>query len=201
MSLFRGNNEFRLPLPGEHNLENLRAALCVAEYFDCEAAPLGEGIRKFEGVARRFTVTETGEGVYIIDDFAHNPAKIAAAVSAARGLTGRIIAVYQPHGFGPTRFLKDEYVATFRALFGPGDALFLLPIYYAGGTAQKNIASEDIIEALGPTPFTAEAAPDRVTLLARLKALARPADAVLIMGARDPSLPALVRKTAELFGG
>jgi len=144
-------------------------------------------------------VTNTGQGITVVDDFAHNPAKITAAVTAARGLAGRIIAVYQPHGFGPTRFLKDEYIAAFRTLFQERDSLYLIPIYYAGGTAQKDISSQDIIDGLGPVPFHAEAVQDRKQLLERLSADAKQGDCIIVMGARDPSLPALVRKIIEMF--
>jgi len=198
--LFRNGIEYHLPFPGGHNLENLRAALCVCEHLGCEGLVLAAAVRDFEGAARRFAVTETAQNVYVVDDFAHNPAKIAAAVGAARGLSGRIIAVYQPHGFGPTRFLKDEYIATFRAVFQRDDSLYLLPIYYAGGTAQRDISSEDIIEGLGPVSFNAQAVKDRDELLTALKADARPGDCVLVMGARDPSLSSLVRKVTDLFG-
>lgn len=200
VKLFRNGIEYHLPLPGEHNLENLRAALCVCEHMGCGGPALADGVRNFEGAARRFEITATEQGVYVVDDFAHNPAKIEAAVSAARGLSGRIIAVYQPHGFGPTRFLKDEYMAAFRTVFRPDDSLYLLPIYYAGGTAQRDISAGDIIEGLGPVSFNAQAIKDRDELLAGLKADARPGDCVLVMGARDPSLPSLVRKVIGLFG-
>jgi UDP-N-acetylmuramate--alanine ligase len=199
--LFRNGTEYRLPLPGAHNLENLRAALCVCEHFGCEPNALAAAVRNYEGVARRFFVARTGRNVYVVDDFAHNPAKIAAAVGAARGLSGRVLAVYQPHGFGPTRFLKEEYVAVFRTIFRPEDSLVLLPIYYAGGTAQKDISPEDILRDLGPVAFRARAATDRDELLRELNADAKPGDCVLLMGARDPSLPALFRKIVELFGG
>jgi UDP-N-acetylmuramate--alanine ligase len=201
VKLYRGGIEYHLPLPGDHNLENLRAALCICEHFGCEGPALAEAVRNYEGVARRFFVTGTKKNVQVVDDFAHNPVKIAAAVSAARGLSGRVLAVYQPHGFGPTRFLKDEYIATFQTIFLQGDALYLLPIYYAGGTAQKDISSEDIINGLGPVAFNARAVKDRDELLEKLKADAKPGDCVLLMGARDPSLPALVKKVVELFGG
>lgn len=199
--LFRKGVEYHLPVPGSHSLENLRAALCVCEHFGCEGTLLAEGVNNFQGVARRFTITETKGGVHVIDDFAHNPAKIAAAVAASRGLSGRIIAVYQPHGFGPTRFLKDEYITTFRTVFSEKDCLYLLPIYYAGGTALKNISSEDIISGMAPIPFIARALRDREELLADLKSGAHPGDCILVMGARDPSLPALVRKIIILLGG
>ncbi len=201
VKLFRNNVEYHLPLPGEHNLENLCAALCVCEQYGCEPAALAHAVQQYDGVARRFSVTGTKQNVQVVDDFAHNPAKIAAAVSASRGLSERILAVYQPHGFGPTRFLKDEYIATFRTAFRQQDSLYLLPIYYAGGTAQKNISSADIITGLGPVAFKAQAVSDRDELLARLQADAKPEDCVLLMGARDPSLPALVRKIIEMFGG
>ena len=201
VKLFRKGVEYHLPLPGDHNLENLAAALCVCDHFGCEETALAEAVRNYAGVARRFSVTRTKENVLVVDDFAHNPAKIAAVVKAARGLSGRIIAIYQPHGFGPTRFLKDEYIATFRTTFQQQDSLYLLPIYYAGGTAQKDISSADIITGLGPVTFNAQPVTDRDDLLARLPADAKPGDCVLLMGARDPSLPALVRKIVELFGG
>lgn len=199
--LYRNGTEYHLPLPGEHNLENLRAALCVCEQYGCDPAALANAVRNYEGVARRFSVTRTNGNVIVVDDFAHNPAKIAAVVRAARGLSERIIAVYQPHGFGPTRFLKDEYIATFRTIFRDTDALYLLPIYYAGGTAQKDISSDDIIQGLGTVPFHAETVKDREVLLARLKNDAKPEDCVLLMGARDPSLSSLVKKVVELLGG
>ncbi|MHB8108900.1 MAG: L,D-transpeptidase family protein [Syntrophorhabdaceae bacterium] len=199
--LVRDDIEYRLPVPGHHNLENLRAALCVCEYLGCDAAGLARCALDFAGVARRFTITETQDGITVVDDFAHNPAKIAAAVSAVRAMAPRIIAVYQPHGFGPTRFLRAEYISTFRIIFEPGDCLYLLPIYYAGGTAQKDITSGDIIAGLGAEHFIAEAIKDRDELLSRLEEAAKPGDCIIVMGARDPSLPALVGAVIDLFGG
>jgi UDP-N-acetylmuramate-alanine ligase len=201
VKLYRNGSAYHLQLPGEHNLENLAAALCVCEELGCDKTLLAEAVRSYEGVARRFSVTRTKLGVHVVDDFAHNPAKIAAVVRASRGLSERIIAVYQPHGFGPTRFLKDEYIATFRTTFQQDDSFYLLPIYYAGGTAQKDISSEEVINGLGNVAFHAQAVKDRDELLAGLKADVRPGDCVLLMGARDPSLPVLVRRIVDLFGG
>jgi UDP-N-acetylmuramate--alanine ligase len=200
-TLWRDDIEFRLPLPGAHNAENLAAALCVCEHFGCDPHGLALAVSRYEGVARRFCVTATNRNVFVVDDFAHNPAKIAAAVGAARGIAPRILAVYQPHGFGPTRFLKDDYIATFRQIFEPGDSLYLLPIYYAGGTAVKDIASEDIVNGLGSVAFAARTSKDRDELLLALKTDAKPGDCVLLMGARDPSLPGLCKKIVELFEG
>jgi UDP-N-acetylmuramate--alanine ligase len=152
-----------------------RGAVCL-EHLGCDAETLAAAVRGFRGVARRFSITQTRRGITVVDDFAHNPAKISAAVTAARGLAGRIIAVYQPHGFGPTRFLRNEYIAAFRSLFRDSDSLYLLPIYYAGGTAQRDISSQDIIDGLGPVAFHAEAVQDRKQLLERLSADAKQGD-------------------------
>lgn len=201
VSLTRRGVEYRLPVPGEHNLENLKAALCVCEHLGCGGEALARAVGNFAGVARRFTIVHTKSGVTVIDDFAHNPAKIAAAVTAAHGIADRLIAAYQPHGFGPTRFLKDEYIASFQKIFQPADELYLLPIYYAGGTAQKDISSQDIIDGLGKAPFHVEAVKNRDDLIEKIGRSARAGDCVIVMGARDPSLPALVRKIVETLGG
>jgi UDP-N-acetylmuramate--alanine ligase len=199
--LTRHGIAYHLPVPGEHSLENLKAALCVCEHLGCSGDVLPRAVEDFAGVARRFEIARTASGITIIDDFAHNPAKIAAAITAAHGIADRIIAAYQPHGFGPTRFLKDEYIASFQKIFRPGDALYLLPIYYAGGTAQKDISSQDIIAGLGQVPFHAEAVKDRDDLLEKIRSGAWAGDCVIVMGARDPSLPVLVKKIIEMLGG
>jgi UDP-N-acetylmuramate--alanine ligase len=199
VTLIRKGTTYKLPIPGKHNLENLCAALCVCEHCGCMGQDLWAAVQNFEGVARRFTRYKTEMGVIIVDDYAHNPAKIAAAMTAARGLSDRIIAVYQPHGFGPTRFLKDEYITTFQTIFTKTDVLYLLPIYYAGGTANKDISSKDLIDGLGSVPFKAEALKDRPELLEKLKTVAAKGDCILVMGARDPSLPGLIERIVELF--
>lgn len=201
VGLIRRGKEYRLPVPGGHSLENLRAALCVCEHLGCDEEVLARAAENFAGVARRFAIVETSRGISVIDDFAHNPAKIAAAIGAAHGISDRVIAVYQPHGFGPTRFLKDEYIASFQKIFRPGDELYLLPIYYAGGTAQKDISSQDIVNGLGKVLFHTDAVKDRDEILQRIASSARPGDCVIVMGARDPSLPALVKKIVDVCGG
>ncbi|MBN2187903.1 MAG: L,D-transpeptidase family protein [Chitinispirillaceae bacterium] len=201
VTVYRGGIAMHLPLPGAHNAQNLCAALCICEHFGCASRTLASAVRAYKGVARRFALTRTCRHVTVADDFAHNPAKIAAAVKTARGISRRIIAVYQPHGFGPTKFLKGDYISTFRAIFNKHDSLYLLPIYYAGGTAVKDISSEDIICGLGKIPFHARAVNDRDTLLSMLSNEAGAGDCVLLMGARDHSLASLAQKIIAVFGG
>ncbi|HON10986.1 MAG TPA: Mur ligase family protein [Chitinispirillaceae bacterium] len=200
-SMTLGSTRFCLPIPGEHNLSNCAAALGVCRYLGCDESLLSEAVSSYKGVARRFSILHTAGGITVVDDFAHNPEKIKAAVKASRGISQRLFIIYQPHGFGPTRFLKDEYVEVFRTQIRPEDTLYLLPIYYAGGTAQKDISSSDIINALGSVAFEASAPESREALLEKLKRSVVAGDCILLMGARDPSLSSFASQIASLFGG
>jgi UDP-N-acetylmuramate--alanine ligase len=197
VSFSKGNAVYTLPLPGQHNLSNLLASLCVCEQFACDPRALVAAVARFKGVQRRFAVTLLPRGIRVIDDYAHNPEKIRAAVRTARGFAKRVLAVFQPHGFGPTRFLKDDLVAMFAEELTDSDMLFLLPIYYAGGTAQKDISSGQIASLVRAQSKAVFAPADRKELIALIKQHASPNDAVLVMGARDPSLSALAWEIAE----
>ena len=188
---------YTLPIPGAYNASNLLAALCVCTHLGCNPAQLAEAAANYKGVDRRFAIHRAKSGVTVIDDFAHNPEKIRAAVNAAQNLSGSVIAVYQPHGFGPTRFLKDEYAKTFREIFRPDDILCMLPIYYAGGTAVKDISSRDIIELTGKVDFKAVAVDSRDEAVDMIKKYVRKDSVVIVMGARDASLSSFVKTIAN----
>ena len=164
----------------------------------------------FRGVGRRFQVVGEAGGVEVVDDFAHNPAKIEAAVATARarvaagGLTGgggRVLAVYQPHGYGPTRFLRHDLVDAFAAALSPEDSLWLLEVFYAGGTAKRDFSAADIAAEVAAHGVRAEFAASREALVSRLTEEAREGDLVLIMGARDPSLATLARTIVGALAG
>lgn len=195
-TLVKDETSYFLPCIGQHNLSNCAAALAVAEHYGCTPEQLQQATGTFEGVARRFAITRTGTGITVVDDFAHNPEKIRSAVTAARSISSRIIAVYQPHGFGPTRFLRDEYRNLFGSLFKENDVLILLPIYYAGGTAVKDISSADLKNDLGGsiTPFTVHTPERRDDAVELIYGTVASGDCVLVMGARDPSLPLFVKE-------
>lgn len=193
--------QYLLPLPGLHNLSNCAAALCACEKLGCDPKILSDAVRTYQGVARRFTVYQTSQGVHVVDDFAHNPEKIKAAIKAARGISDVLTVIYQPHGFGPTRFLKNEYIDVFRNELKKDDLLFLLPIYYAGGSADKDISSKEIIDELGDVAFEKHAPQCRNDIFDMLRKKVKPGECVLLMGARDPSLSSFARKITDLYGG
>lgn len=130
----------------------------------------------------------------VVDDFAHNPDKIAAALATAQLRAGRVLAIYQPHGYGPTRFLRQDFVDTFTRKLRPDDRLWMLEIFYAGGTAQRDFSAADIVAEIAREGILAEFAPSRAWLADRIAGEARVGDLVLVMGARDPSLTGFARE-------
>jgi len=182
---------FTVPWPGRHTVLNATAAVAACRRCGVRVADMAAPLSSFGGVARRFDVLGTAGGVTVIDDFAHNPDKIAAALAAARlrlAQGGRLLAFFQPHGFGPTRFLRDALVATFAEHLGADDVLWMPEIFYAGGTVTRDISAGDLVAGITAAGRRARFVPDRADIPPDLAATARPGDVVLVMGARDPSL-------------
>lgn len=193
-SRFRaGGVAFALPVPGAHNVANALAAMATAHAVGVPFADMAGPLERFLGVARRFQPVGTARGVEVIDDFAHNPAKIAASLATARLRGRRVLAVYQPHGYGPTRFLREDFVETFVSDLRDGDRVWMLEVFYAGGTAVRDFSAADLVRDMAARGTAADFAPSREWLAARIAEVAREGDLVLVMGARDPSLSAFAR--------
>ncbi len=184
---------FELPVPGAHNVVNALAAIATAFALGVPLEAMVTPLASFTGIGRRFQSVGKIHGVEVIDDFAHNAEKIAAAIRTAKLRAKRVLAVYQPHGYGPTRFLRRDFVATFSRELGAEDRLWMLEVFYAGGTATRDFSAADIVAEIGARDVHAEFAQSREWLITRIAAEARPGDLVLVMGARDPSLSALAR--------
>ncbi len=201
-SAFRvGGTEYRIPVPGRHNVENALAAIAACSALGVALADMVEPLAAFHGVARRFQVLGSRRGITVVDDFGHNPAKVAASIRAAhlrvRDAGGRVLAVFQPHGFGPLKFLRADFVEAFVTELGPQDRLWFLDVFYTGGTAAKDICSADVIADIAARGTAAEVAPSREWLVERLAAEAKAGDLILLMGARDPSLTELAKAILE----
>ena len=193
--------ELHVRQPGKHNLVNaLLAAETAVRAAGSRPEAVADAMVRFRGIQRRMERTDRGGTVRVFDDYAHNPAKIAAAFEAAReGVDGRILAVWRPHGFAPLRNMMEGLAEAFAAALHGGDRLWLLPVYYAGGTAAKDVSSGDLrtrLEALGAPAAAVEGYPE---LEEELRREAREGDTVLLMGARDPGLPEFARRLADIL--
>ena len=195
---------FELPVPGAHNVVNALAAIAACRLVGVRIEEMASPLAKFSGIGRRFQTVGKARGVEVIDDFAHNAEKIAAAIRTAKLRARRVLAIYQPHGYGPTRFLRRDFVTTFARELAAEDRLFMLEVFYAGGTAIRDFSAADLVAEIDALGTQAEFAPSREWLVARIAQEARPGDLVLVMGARDPSLSELARailaaiETAEM---
>jgi urease beta subunit len=138
----------RLRVPGAYNAANALAAIGAARAcgvpLDVAAAALGG----FAGLRRRLEIAGTESGVTVIDDFAHNPDKIQATLTTLHAFPGRLLVMFQPHGFGPLRLMKDAFIDCFAENLHSGDVLIMPDPVYFGGTVERTVTSRDITDGV-----------------------------------------------------
>jgi UDP-N-acetylmuramate--alanine ligase len=182
-----------LKVPGLHNVSNALAALCVARVCGIGLAEAASHLSKFSGIRRRLEVVGTANDVTVIDDFAHNPDKIAATLRTLHGFPGRLLLMFQPHGYGPIRLMRDALVDCFARGLNDADVLLMPEPVYFGGTVDRSVGSREIITAVEQRGRAALGFPDRDGCGDALVRLARRGDRIVIMGARDDSLSQFAR--------
>ena len=188
------HHDLKLNVPGLHNLSNALAAIAAASAVGVSVADAVAALGSYAGLARRFDVIGTSPGgVTVIDDFGHNPEKCAATLTTLKSQPGRVIAFFQPHGYGPLRQMGHELAETFARLLGPEDVTILCDPVYFGGTVDRSEGSERIVGLIEQAGGKAEYIPAREACADRIAALARPGERVVIMGARDDTLTQFAR--------
>ncbi|MFQ5962696.1 MAG: UDP-N-acetylmuramate--L-alanine ligase [Candidatus Scalinduaceae bacterium] len=181
-------SKFEINIPGTYNVFNALAAIAAAQTEEIPDDEIKRALSTFKGIRRRMETVGEKNGIKVIDDYAHNPKKIQASIDAARMNNVRLIVIFQPHGYGPTRFLREGFVSTFAKNLLPSDILFMPEIFYAGGTANKIISSQEIVNDLKDRGINAFFVPERKDIINEVKREANPGDSILVMGARDDSL-------------
>ena len=188
---------FYSPLIGRHNADNAHAAIVLCDLLGMNLAAVRDALSSFAGIERRLERVGEANGVTIIDDYAHNPAKIRAGWQALAAGHHRVMGIWRPHGFGPLASMMNELVETFAGVCRPDDQVFIMPVYYAGGTTQRKAESDDLVRALKACGVHAQLIKDYDGLFTCIKRKARSGDAVLCMGARDPELPLFAHRLAD----
>ena len=187
---------FTARLPGKYNVYNALACIATLAEFGIPLQECVKPLEAFRGIERRFDVHVDDGKSFVMDDYAHNPHKIASMMQMASKIRESITYVYQPHGFAPTRMMKTEYIESFTKNLRASDRLMLLPIFYVGGTVAKDISSKDLADGVTAGGKRAEVA-TRESVLAKVK----PGDSCIVFGARDESLSdfaaAIARKIKE----
>ena len=181
-------HDFELNILGRHNMENAVAATAAAAIAGVSLTDASEALRGYEGIYRRAQVLGKKDGVWVVDDFAHNPVKCAAAIAACQPVSEKVVAWFQPHGYTPTKFLRKEFVHEISNALRDQDEIWMSEIFYAGGTAVKDISALDLvndIRSLGKNAYFVE---DRNKFLEEARPHLDSGSTLLLMGARDPSL-------------
>ncbi|PZO06454.1 MAG: UDP-N-acetylmuramate--alanine ligase [Alphaproteobacteria bacterium] len=188
--LMEGWSEYDVVLnvPGAHNVANALAALGAVKALDVPTGQAVKALETFAGIRRRMEVVGTVNDITVIDDFAHNPDKIAATLKTLHAFDGRLLILFQPHGFGPLKLMKSEFIDGFAGLMRETDVLLMPePVYY-GGTTDRSVGSEDIASGVRAAGRQAEALPTRADCGDRIIEIAQPGDRIIVMGARDDTL-------------
>jgi UDP-N-acetylmuramate--alanine ligase len=172
-----------LPMPGRHNVQNALAAIGVAAEMGIADEVIQRGFASFGGVKRRFTKVGEVDGITVIDDYGHHPVEIAAVLAAAReGVTGRVIAVVQPHRYTRLQNLMTE----FQTAFNDADVVIVTPVYPAGEAPIEGVSHESLVEGLRERGHLgANTASDPHDVAVQLAGLAAPGDMIIFLGAGD----------------
>lgn len=193
-------HRMKLRMPGRHNAANALAAISAARAVNVPVAESVAALADFAGLARRYEILGQANGVTVIDDFAHNPDKVAATLAAVAELPGRALLFFQPHGYGPLRQMGRELAASFAAGMRDGDRLFISDPVYFGGTVDRSTGSEALVADIVGAGADAVHLTTRAECGAAMLEEARPGDRILILGARDDTLTEFGRELLERLG-
>jgi UDP-N-acetylmuramate--alanine ligase len=180
--------EVTLKVPGLHNVANALAALGATIACGVGLTDAAKHLEEFSGIRRRLEVVGTANEITVIDDFAHNPDKISATLETMHAFAGRLLLMFQPHGYGPLRLMRDGLVDCFACGLRSEDVLLMPEPVYFGGTADRSVGSGEIVGEIVRRGRKAFALPDRSACGEKLLQLARRGDRIVVMGARDDSL-------------
>jgi UDP-N-acetylmuramate-alanine ligase len=185
-----------LPVPGRHNVENAAAAFSVADALKIPRDVIVAALADFKGVVRRFQIVGAAKGIEVVDDYAHNPIKIAAVIRTAIARSKRVRLWFQPHGYGPMRFMREDLTKMFATELRGGDDLFFAPIFYAGGTVAADISSDMLVADIQTLGHNARVIPTRQEFMDLTKSTSQTGDCIVIVGGRDPTLSSFARDVA-----
>jgi len=183
-----GNGQFSINAIGRHNMENATAAIAVANQIGIGLQTCADALKNYEGIYRRSQVYGNKHGVWLIDDYAHNPVKCAASIRSCQPITPKVIAWFQPHGYAPTKFLRNDFADEISKALRSTDEIWMSEIFYAGGTTTKDISSNDLINDLKAKGANAFFVENRNDLVKAIRSHLDDNCVLLLMGARDPSL-------------
>ena len=192
--------QVELQIPGRHNAMNALAALGAVIATGVPLPDAAAALRRFAGLKRRLETIGVAGGVTVIDDFAHNPDNISATLETLTAGPGRLLIMFQPHGYGPLAKMGQELALTFAKGMREDDRLFLPDPVYQGGTVDRSRGSEWLAAAIRQAGGHADYIGARAALGDRLLNEALPGDRIAILGARDDTLGEFAMELVSRLG-
>lgn len=180
--------EISLKIIGRHNIENALCAMGAALLCGVSLSECCRSLNGFLGVGRRLQTIKKSNNISVIDDFAHNPDKITASLRSLNEFSGRLLVMFQMHGYGPFRLMKNELMESFASGLKEGDVFYMPDVLYMGGTVDKSYTSQDFIKECESKGLKAIYAPTREEIGKMIESEAKSGDRIVIMGARDDTL-------------
>jgi UDP-N-acetylmuramate--alanine ligase len=196
---YRGKDlgEFRLRVPGEHNVRNATAAIAVGMGLDVALDKIRSALEEFSGVDRRFQVKGRVNGITVVDDYGHHPTEIKATLAAAHQCGfSRVHVIFQPHRYTRTQLLMDQFATAFQ----DADSLVLLDIYPASESPIEGVTSEELAKRIAASGSPAvQHAPSFSDAALMAAEAARAGDMILTLGAGSVSqmVPVVMRALEE----
>ena len=171
-----------LHIPGEHNITNALAAIGASAFLGAAPEDCVKGLHHYTGTERRFQLKGKKDGITVIDDYAHHPTEIKAALAAAQNVQHNTTwCVFQPHTFSRTRFLFDE----FGEAFGDADEIIIADIFAARETDDGTVSAAQLADRIAQTGKSARYVGDFAAIEAYLREHCKSGDLLMTVGAGD----------------
>ena len=171
-----------LHIPGEHNITNALAAIAASAFLGAAPEDCVKGLHHYTGTERRFQLKGKKDGITVIDDYAHHPTEIKAALAAAQNVQHNTTwCVFQPHTFSRTRFLFDE----FGEAFGDADEIIIADIFAARETDDGTVSAAQLADRIAQTGKSARYVGDFAAIEAYLREHCKSGDLLMTVGAGD----------------
>lgn len=192
-------NLVNLSAIGKHNMENALAAIAACHAAGIEISDGARALSTYEGIYRRTQIVGKSNNKIVIDDFAHNPAEVICAIKSCQNIGKRVIAWFQPHGYGPLKFMHKELIHEVLKTLRSNDLFVLSDVYYAGGTVTKEVTSEMVANELKRFSPNILYFANRDEFIPYLNENSKEGDIILTMGARDPNLPQFAQRILDVI--
>ncbi|MHA1541082.1 MAG: Mur ligase family protein [Alphaproteobacteria bacterium] len=186
--------KFQIPIPGKHNVSNALGMIAICKALGFELSKISKAIKGYKNPAIRFDILGQKNGIWVVNDFAHNGDKISALLNAVKPFAKRIIGVFQPHGVAPVRMMIDDYIKAFSENTREQDRNFIAEIYMRESVENADYSSKDIIEGCKKNGIKIDFLQKPEESIDIFPKIAKEGDVILVFGARNPDLPLIAKK-------